>query len=40
MVHRINSIDSEKIMPPESSNLSLSDYEKKVFTKWIEQGAV
>jgi len=40
MVHRINAIDSEKIMPPESSNLSLNDYEKKVLTKWIEQGAV
>ncbi len=40
MVARINAVDSEKIMPPEDSNLSLSTYEKKVLTKWIVQGAV
>ncbi|WP_242202173.1 PSD1 and planctomycete cytochrome C domain-containing protein [Aestuariivivens insulae] len=40
MVARINSTDPEQIMPPPSSNLSLSEYEKKILTKWIEQGAV
>lgn len=40
LVNRINHKDSEKMMPPEDSNLSLSDYEKRVLTKWVEQGAV
>jgi len=39
LVHRINNDDLEKIMPPVRSNLSLSNYEKQVLTKWIEQGA-
>ncbi|MET2985080.1 PSD1 and planctomycete cytochrome C domain-containing protein [Aureibaculum conchae] len=40
MVFRINNPDEEKRMPPLNSNLSLSDYERKVLTKWIQQGAV
>jgi len=40
LVFRINHADSEKVMPPEDSNLSLNDYEKKVLTKWVQQGAV
>ena len=40
LVSKINNPDPEKIMPPIASNLSLSDYEKKVLAKWIEQGAV
>jgi len=39
LVFRINNKDPEKQMPPQDSNLSLSDYEKKVLTKWVEQGA-
>ena len=39
LVFRINNPDQEKIMPPVHSNLTLSDYEKKVLTKWVEQGA-
>ena len=40
MVYRINNPDVEKRMPPLTSNLSLTDYERKVLTKWIQQGAV
>ncbi|WP_420571867.1 PSD1 and planctomycete cytochrome C domain-containing protein [Kordia sp.] len=40
LVERINTTDPIKIMPPKDSNLSLNDYEKKVLTKWIQQGAV
>ncbi len=40
LVFRINNTDIEKRMPPETSNLSLSDYEKKVLTKWVQQGAI
>ncbi|WP_242155800.1 PSD1 and planctomycete cytochrome C domain-containing protein [Aestuariivivens sediminis] len=40
LVSKINSQDPEKVMPPPSSNLSLSEYEKKILTKWIAQGAV
>ncbi|WP_242133606.1 PSD1 and planctomycete cytochrome C domain-containing protein [Aestuariivivens marinum] len=39
LVHKINSQDPEKVMPPPDSNLKLSDYEKKILTKWVEQGA-
>jgi len=39
LVYRINNPNQEKIMPPVHSNLSLSDYEKQVLTKWVEQGA-
>ena len=40
LISRIHAIGTEKLMPPEDSNLSLNDYEKKVLTKWIQQGAV
>lgn len=40
MVYRINNPDVEKRMPPVTSNLSLTEYERKVLTKWIAQGAV
>lgn len=40
LVFKINSQDPEQKMPPPSSNLTLSDYEKRILTKWIEQGAV
>ena len=39
LVQRINTDDPEKQMPPPESNLSLSEYEKQLITKWIEQGA-
>jgi hypothetical protein len=40
LVSRIHAVEIERRMPPEDSNLSLTDYEKKVLTKWIDQGAV
>ena len=39
MAFRINNEDPLKRMPPVDSNLSLSEYEKQILTKWIEQGA-
>lgn len=39
LVSKITSTDTEKVMPPISSNLSLSEYEKQVLIKWIDQGA-
>lgn len=36
---RMISGDPEKVMPPPESNLSLSDYEKALIARWIEQGA-
>ena len=36
---RITQKDPENIMPPPDSNLKLSEYEIKVLTKWISQGA-
>lgn len=36
---RIISDDPGMVMPPPSSNLQLSEYEKKIIEKWIEQGA-
>lgn len=36
---RIIHKDPEEIMPPPESNLSLSDYEIALITRWIEQGA-
>ena len=38
-VHRILSNDPEKHMPPPESNLSLSNREKAILIKWIDQGA-
>ena len=39
LVNRILSQDPEYQMPPPSSNLSLTDYEKQILIKWIKQGA-
>jgi len=40
LVFRINSADDEKKMPPATSNLSLTEYEKQLLTKWVSQGAI
>ncbi|WP_020526676.1 DUF1553 domain-containing protein [Flexithrix dorotheae] len=37
--HRIATDDQELVMPPLESNLTLSDEEKAILIKWIEQGA-
>ena len=37
--HRIISPDTAELMPPPSSNLTLSAYEIKLIEKWIKQGA-
>ena len=39
LVHRILAKDTEIRMPPPESNLSLTDSEKALLIKWIEQGA-
>ena len=39
LVDRILSRDPEQVMPPEESNLTLSNQEKAILIKWIEQGA-
>ncbi len=39
LIQRIFTENSEDIMPPPESNLSLTNYEKEVLKKWIEQGA-
>ncbi len=39
LVARILSDDDELVMPPPESNLSLTNREKAILTKWIEQGA-
>jgi hypothetical protein len=39
MYHRIISEDTAELMPPPSSNLILSEHEKKLIEKWIKQGA-
>ncbi|GJM28932.1 MAG: endo-inulinase [Cyclobacteriaceae bacterium] len=39
LVDRIMAHDPEQMMPPIESNLSLSDQERAVLIKWIEQGA-
>ncbi|WP_437186353.1 DUF1553 domain-containing protein [Planctomicrobium sp. SH668] len=36
---RINSSDPEQVMPPTSFHAALSDADKEVIRKWIEQGA-
>ncbi|MEM6320233.1 MAG: DUF1549 domain-containing protein, partial [Bacteroidota bacterium] len=40
LFHRITSDDPEVVMPTPESNLKLSNYEKAVLVKWIEDGAV
>lgn len=37
---RINHTDPEQIMPPPSENLALSETEKNLIKRWIEEGAV
>jgi hypothetical protein len=39
LYRRIMTTDTAEVMPPPESNLSLSDYEKALIKKWIEQGA-
>ena len=39
LVHRIFTENNEDVMPPPESNLTLTNYEKEVLKKWIEQGA-
>ena len=39
LIKRIYSKDPNVLMPPPESNLELTDYEKKILTKWIEDGA-
>ncbi len=39
LVHRISSLDEEKVMPPPESNLSLTAFEIELIKKWIRQGA-
>lgn len=36
---RITSTDREMVMPPPESNLTLTDHEVALITRWIEQGA-
>ena len=40
LVRRITSDDVNVAMPPVESNRSITDYEKAILIKWIEQGAV
>ena len=37
---RITSDDPEEVMPPPTSNLTLTEYEKALIARWIDQGAV
>ena len=39
LVHRILTADQELLMPPPESKLTLSDREKAILLRWIEQGA-
>ncbi len=39
LVSRISALNKEELMPPLASNLTLTNYEKQVLTKWVEQGA-
>jgi hypothetical protein len=39
LVSRIYAASPDSIMPPKDSHLSLTEFEKKLLTKWIEQGA-
>lgn len=39
LIERIFATDPDEVMPPESSGKSLSDREKELLKKWIEQGA-
>jgi hypothetical protein len=39
LVHRINAVDPDWMMPPPESNLRLSNEEIAILTKWVKQGA-
>ena len=39
LYHRITTSDEEMMMPKKGSNRKLTDYEKAILIKWIEQGA-
>ncbi|MBK8567969.1 MAG: PSD1 domain-containing protein [Saprospiraceae bacterium] len=39
LYRRIMTTDTADVMPPPESNLSLTEYEKALIKKWIEQGA-
>ena len=39
LVYKITNPDPQQVMPPPTSNLTLTEYEKQVLIKWIEQGA-
>ncbi|GAA0881173.1 DUF1553 domain-containing protein [Algoriphagus jejuensis] len=39
LFHRIMSTDESEVMPPPESNLTLSDREKAILIRWIEEGA-
>ena len=39
LVNRIYTTDESLMMPPPESNLTLTQYEKEVLKKWIDQGA-
>ena len=39
LVRRISSEDVEEMMPPPDSNLSLTDAEKALLTRWVGEGA-
>ncbi|MBS1577269.1 MAG: DUF1549 domain-containing protein, partial [Bacteroidetes bacterium] len=40
LYNRITTTDEDLMMPTKASNRSLTDYEKAILTKWIEQGAI
>lgn len=40
LVQRILSSDPEQVMPPPASNLQLTEYEKALLIRWVEQKAV
>ncbi|SHN32956.1 Planctomycete cytochrome C [Cyclobacterium lianum] len=40
LIQRIFSTDPAQMMPPAESNLKISEHEKKLIKKWIDQGAV
>ena len=39
LVKRIFHTDEEEVMPPPTSNLTLTDNEKEILKRWVEQGA-
>ena len=39
LVDRIFSEDPDQVMPPPDANLDLTEYERKLLRRWIEQGA-